>query len=151
MNVAKLASRILLAAPIVVALNGTAPAYEPAYRIVKQIAIGAPEKWDFLYFDSSSDRIFIAHGTEVTVVDGAKGTIIGRLSGLNIRDLFQPACFGTDNPGHGLLLRRYLLILTIAGPRKGTCLVCNLRPRVISSEDWVVEGKNNISGFFGID
>lgn len=83
MNVAKLASRILLAAPIVVALNGTAPAYEPAYRIVKQIAIGAPEKWDFLYFDSSSDRIFIAHGTEVTVVDGAKGTIIGRLSGLN--------------------------------------------------------------------
>jgi DNA-binding beta-propeller fold protein YncE len=55
----------------------------PTYKIVKEIALGAPDKWDFLYFDTSSRRIFVSHATQVDVVDADTGAIIGRISGFN--------------------------------------------------------------------
>jgi YVTN family beta-propeller protein len=47
------------------------------------VPIGAPEKWQYLLFDSPSQRVFIAHGTEVTVVDTQHLQIAGRVPGFS--------------------------------------------------------------------
>ena len=53
----------------------------PSYTITKTVALGAPDRWDYLTFDPSSHRVFVAHGDRVTVVDGRDGTIVGQVEG----------------------------------------------------------------------
>lgn len=55
----------------------------PSYTIVKQVPLGGADKWDFLAFDPQSRHVLISHGTEVTVVDGASGAVVGHVTGLN--------------------------------------------------------------------
>jgi YVTN family beta-propeller protein len=47
--------------------------------VVKKVPLGAPDRWDYVVFDSGSDRVFVAHGDEVTVVDGTSGEIVGHV------------------------------------------------------------------------
>jgi len=53
----------------------------PQYRTVKTVALGAPDRWDYVVFDAGSGRVFVAHGDELTVVDGDSGKIAGRVKG----------------------------------------------------------------------
>jgi YVTN family beta-propeller protein len=70
------------------ALNTVAMAAEQTpsnhvdYKITKSVSLGGPDKWDYLYFDAPSHRVFISHGNEVTVVDGHSGSVVGRLGGI---------------------------------------------------------------------
>ena len=59
----------------------TPAAAAPVYNIVKQVPLGAPDKWDFVYFDAG--RVYVTHGSEVTVVDGHSGELIGRIQGID--------------------------------------------------------------------
>jgi DNA-binding beta-propeller fold protein YncE len=54
----------------------------PLYTVTKTVALGAPDRWDFVVFDPASHKVFIAHGDRVTVVDGRTGKIIGNVEGL---------------------------------------------------------------------
>jgi len=54
---------------------------KPLYTISKTIPIGAPDHWDLLTFDAESQRVYIAHGDRVTVVDGWSGKLIGDIKG----------------------------------------------------------------------
>ncbi len=54
----------------------------PAYHVTKTVALGAPDRWDYLTFDASSGRLYISHGDRVTVVDGKSGAILGAIEGL---------------------------------------------------------------------
>jgi YVTN family beta-propeller protein len=47
--------------------------------VTKTVAIGAPDRWDYLTFDPASKRLYVSHGTEVTVIDGETGAIIGNI------------------------------------------------------------------------
>jgi YVTN family beta-propeller protein len=61
---------------------GTAVAQDiPAYTLTKTIALGAPDRWDYLTFDPEGGRVFIAHGDRVTVVDARSGTVLGQIEG----------------------------------------------------------------------
>jgi YVTN family beta-propeller protein len=51
----------------------------PSYRVAKAIALGGGERWDLLAFDPSDKRVYIAHGDHVTVVDEAKGQVVGQI------------------------------------------------------------------------
>jgi YVTN family beta-propeller protein len=51
----------------------------PQYKVTKSIALGGGEHWDFLVFDGAGKRVYIAHGDHVTVVDEAKGSVIGQI------------------------------------------------------------------------
>lgn len=51
----------------------------PEYRVVKKVALGAPDRWDYVVFDAGSDRVFVAHGNELTVVDGSSGEVTGHV------------------------------------------------------------------------
>jgi YVTN family beta-propeller protein len=58
-----------------------APATEaaPLYRVVKSIPLGAPERWDYASFDAARNRVYVAHGDHLTVVDAAKNIVIGQV------------------------------------------------------------------------
>jgi len=51
----------------------------PDYRVVKQAALGAPDRWDYVVFDAGSDRVFVAPGNELTVVDGSSAEVTGHV------------------------------------------------------------------------
>lgn len=66
------------------ALAATAHAQDvPAYTVVKTVTLGAPDRWDYVVFDPASDRVYIAHGGEVTAVDGRSGAIVAHVTGLD--------------------------------------------------------------------
>jgi DNA-binding beta-propeller fold protein YncE len=50
------------------------------YKISQSIALGAPEQWDYLTYDSESGRLFIAHGSGIDVIDGAGGKLLGKIA-----------------------------------------------------------------------
>jgi YVTN family beta-propeller protein len=54
-----------------------------AFRIVKSVPLGGSDKWDYLSFDQGTRRVYVAHDSEITVLDGMSGTIVGRVEGLN--------------------------------------------------------------------
>jgi YVTN family beta-propeller protein len=63
----------------------TVPAFaaDPSYTVTKSVALGAPDSWDYVVFDPRSDRVFVGHSTETTIVDGKSGAIVGHFMGLN--------------------------------------------------------------------
>lgn len=54
----------------------------PLYRLVASVPLGGGVKWDYLTVDAKTHRLFVAHGTEVTVVDLQRRQVIGSLTGL---------------------------------------------------------------------
>jgi DNA-binding beta-propeller fold protein YncE len=51
------------------------------YTLAKTVPIGAPDHWDLLTVDHESQRVYIAHGDRVTVVDLPSGKIAGNIEG----------------------------------------------------------------------
>lgn len=52
------------------------------YKITKSISLGAPDRFDYLTYDDTSNRVYVSHGEDVTVVDGTTGVIIGNVTGM---------------------------------------------------------------------
>jgi DNA-binding beta-propeller fold protein YncE len=76
----------LFVAVAVAAASGSTPslaASAPEYRVTHTVVLSAPDRWDYVVFDPSSKRVFVAHGNEVTVVDGQKGDIVGHITGFS--------------------------------------------------------------------
>ena len=77
--------RILASAAIaalIVALPSAAAdtASQPLYRLVKEVPLGAPDRWDYVVFHEG--RVYVAHGDRVTVVDAATESAIGTVEGM---------------------------------------------------------------------
>lgn len=51
----------------------------PLYRIAKAIPLGAPERWDYASFDAARNRVYVAHGDHLAIVDGAKTALMGQV------------------------------------------------------------------------
>jgi DNA-binding beta-propeller fold protein YncE len=72
------------AASLTLACIGAANAQQPlSYAVTKTIPIGAPDNWDYVVYDPGTDRVYIGHSTETTIVDGKSGAIAGHFAGLN--------------------------------------------------------------------
>jgi YVTN family beta-propeller protein len=74
----------LMRAGVVLACCSIAPAIAAAqtptaYRMTKTVSLGAGERWDYVVFDPSAKRVYVAHGDHVTVVDEEKGEVIGQI------------------------------------------------------------------------
>ena len=54
-----------------------------SYKIVNKIHLEGDEKWDYLCSDDLNSRLYVSHGSMVQVVDESKGTIVGKITGLN--------------------------------------------------------------------
>jgi DNA-binding beta-propeller fold protein YncE len=59
------------------------PADTISYKITRSVPLGAPDDWDYLYFEAKSHRVYVAHSTELTIVDGRNGELVGRVSGID--------------------------------------------------------------------
>ena len=53
------------------------------YALAKTVNLGPPDRWDYVYYDGAADRVYITHQTQVDVVDGASGAVVGRLKNIN--------------------------------------------------------------------
>jgi YVTN family beta-propeller protein len=51
----------------------------PSYRLTNTVALGPGERWDFVVFDPTADRVYVAHGDHVTVVDEKRARVIGQM------------------------------------------------------------------------
>src|ERR1035437_5660021 len=67
---------------ITVCFETTKAASTGTYKIVNKISIEGNEKWDYIYSDDSSNRLYVSHGTQVQVVDEVTGKVIGKISDL---------------------------------------------------------------------
>lgn len=72
----------MLAAALLASIVATAAlAADPAYKLVKEVALGAPDRWDYVVYDGAQDRVFVAHSDRVTVVDNKTLTVVGNVEG----------------------------------------------------------------------
>lgn len=55
----------------------------PLYHLVRSVPLGGAIKWDYLRFDAPSGRIYVSHGTELTVVNARTSEVIGHVAGLS--------------------------------------------------------------------
>jgi YVTN family beta-propeller protein len=46
------------------------------------VAVGAPDRWDYLTLDSATQRLYLAHGDRVDVLDGKSGAVLGSVTGI---------------------------------------------------------------------
>lgn len=52
------------------------------YHLTRSVRLGAPDRWDYVLYDSPSGRVYIAHGDLLTVVDGRNGGFVGQVHGM---------------------------------------------------------------------
>jgi YVTN family beta-propeller protein len=55
------------------------PALASPYTLTKTVTLGTPDRWDYVVFDPSSHHVFVSHGSEVSVIDGENGTVVGTI------------------------------------------------------------------------
>jgi YVTN family beta-propeller protein len=53
-----------------------------AYRVLQKIPVPGNGGYDYLFLDEAAKRLYVSHGTEVAVLDGTTGAIIGVIAGL---------------------------------------------------------------------
>ncbi len=73
----------LLLAIVAAPLFAADSAPDSGYKLTRRIAIGGEGGWDYLTFDATSRRLFIARATRVQVVDVDSGKLVGEITGTN--------------------------------------------------------------------
>ncbi len=77
----KLSRRLACAALLLSALS--LPLHAQSYHLARTVPLVGDGGWDYLTFDSTAHRLFIAHSTQVLVVDAESGALLGQIPGLN--------------------------------------------------------------------
>jgi DNA-binding beta-propeller fold protein YncE len=70
------------AAVLVMSIAGAAQSAS-GYHVAKTFEIGGDGGWDYVNFDPSSSRLYIARSTRIMVVDVESGKLVGELPGTN--------------------------------------------------------------------
>jgi DNA-binding beta-propeller fold protein YncE len=85
----------------------------PQYRLAHEVSLPGDEGWDYLTFETGGQRLFIAHGARVQVVDTEKLAVTGEIA---------------DTPGvHGIALAPDLGRGYISAGRSGVIVVFDLK------------------------
>jgi len=104
------------AGALVVALLGGEAQAAPQYHIAHEVQVPGDEGWDYLAFEQGGHRLFIAHGTQVQVVDTEQLAVSGAIA---------------DTPGvHGIALAPDIGHGYISAGRSGTIVVFDLKSLV---------------------
>jgi YVTN family beta-propeller protein len=69
--------------PAAPAAAAAASAPQPPYHVIDHWKIGGEGGWDYVAADPGAHRLYIAHGTEVDVVDTNTGKVVGAITGLH--------------------------------------------------------------------
>lgn len=69
--------RQLFIGVFVLTVATSAQSAPPLYKQVARFEVGGEGGWDYITYDASSDRLFVGHSTEITVVDASTGRKTG--------------------------------------------------------------------------
>jgi DNA-binding beta-propeller fold protein YncE len=64
---------------IILLVTTIAVAETPKYQQVAKFTLGGEGGWDYLTYDSAANRVFIAHGNQIMVVDASTGKQLGEM------------------------------------------------------------------------
>lgn len=53
------------------------------YHLIRKILLGGESKWDLLTLDSDAGRLYVTHGTQVTVLDVNTNKVVGEIPNTN--------------------------------------------------------------------
>lgn len=70
-------SKIICCLPLVSVVLAAA-----GYHVANKIAIGGDGGWDYVTVDPDARRVYVAHATEVDVLDADSGAVVGKISEL---------------------------------------------------------------------
>ena len=79
---------VLLSATSAPAANAQAPGHKlkgesaNSYRVLHKIRVPGDGGYDFVYLDEAAHRLYLAHGTEVAVIDTTSQSVVGVIAGL---------------------------------------------------------------------
>ncbi len=79
MSIVKCLVPVACAAVFVAAPAVAGDAAPPSYKLVARIPLGAGERWDYVTFDPAANRVYVAHGDHVTVVDAKTQAVVGQI------------------------------------------------------------------------
>ncbi len=68
---------------LALATLAVAPTQGPGYHVAARYVLGGEGGWDYVTVDTAAQRIFIARGDRITVVDQNTGQPLGEIPGLN--------------------------------------------------------------------
>lgn len=54
----------------------------PTYTLTKSVSLGSPDRWDYVTYDGETDRVFVAHGDRLAVIDAGTGSLVGEVEGI---------------------------------------------------------------------
>jgi DNA-binding beta-propeller fold protein YncE len=74
--------RILLVLTAGWAICATSAQAVPAYDLIATTPLGQPDRWDYVVPDSSTGRVYIAHGDRLAVIDARTGALVGNVEGI---------------------------------------------------------------------
>lgn len=60
-----------------------AAADRPSYVLTKSIALGAPDRWDYVVFDPQTSRVYVAHSDRLAVIDARTERLVGEVQGIS--------------------------------------------------------------------
>lgn len=65
---------------ILLAVSGMCIAeHAPGFKVTKRYPVPGDDGFDYIVFDSSSDRLYVSHGTKVDVLDANSGKVLGKI------------------------------------------------------------------------
>ncbi len=56
---------------------------EAPYRLAKTVPLGAPDRWDYVVDDDQQDRVYVAHGDRLAVIDARTAKLVGEVQGIS--------------------------------------------------------------------
>jgi DNA-binding beta-propeller fold protein YncE len=74
--------KILLVAVAALLSSAASASANPSYALSKGIALGAPDRWDYVVFDAPTNRVYVAHGDRLSVIDAASEKLLGEVEGI---------------------------------------------------------------------
>lgn len=89
-----------------------APDHASLYTITRSVALGAPDRWDYITYEASSHRVYVAHGSSIDVVDGRSGTMVGRVDVPGANGVAVIPAIGKGYAGSSI--RRSVLVFDLA-------------------------------------
>lgn len=54
----------------------------PLYHQTATVPLGTPDRWDYVHFDPTLHQVFVAHESEITVLDADRPRVIGEVQGI---------------------------------------------------------------------
>ncbi|HUO06823.1 MAG TPA: YncE family protein [Phycisphaerae bacterium] len=74
---------VLLAATLMLTNSAFAADAVPPLKVIKTIPTGSTGRWDYIYVDPASHRLYVPRSNHVQIVDLEKGEVIGDIPGTN--------------------------------------------------------------------